>query len=197
MTYADKIPGYTFGTRTVTRSPVSLEELTRLIQTVSLTDEDFANLRRAGEVLTDHLDAVVDSWREAVAATPHLAQYYASSSGVPDDNYKRRVRERFKRWILDVCGRPYDRAWLDYQEEIGRRHSVLAKNGTDGALAVANIPLRYVVAFTAVINDRIRPFLAAGGADATAAEAMHSAWCKAVQLHVALWSRPYVSDVVW
>lgn len=197
MTFADKIPGYTFGTRTVARSPVSLEELTRLIQAVSLTDEDFANLRCAGEVLADRLDAVVDSWREVVAAMPHLAQYYASSSGVPDDNYKARVRERFKRWILDVCGRPYDQAWLDYQEEIGRRHCVLAKNGTDGALAVAHIPLRYVVAFTAVINDRIRPFLAAGGAEATAVEAMHGAWCKAVQLHVALWSRPYVSDAVW
>lgn len=197
MMSADETPGYTFGATTVARSLVSLEELARLIETVSLTDEDFANLRRAGEVLADQLDAVVDSWREVVAATPHLAQYYASPTGVPDDNYKRRVRERFKRWILDVCGRPYDQAWLDYQEEIGRRHSVLAKNVTDGALAVAHIPLRYVVAFTAVINDRIRPFLAVSGAEATAVEAMHSAWCKAVQLHVALWSRPYASDAVW
>ncbi len=50
--------------------------------------------------------------------------------------------------------------------------------------------------FTAVINDRIRLFLAKDAAPEAAA-AMYSAWCKAVLLQVTLWSRPYVAESEW
>jgi len=190
------IGGYDFGTAAVPPSPVSLEELELLLRTVSLSDEDLRWLRRAGEVLADQTGAVVGAWREAIAENPHLACYYGSHSGEADPGYKVSVGERFKQWILDVCLRPYDRAWLDYQHEIGRRHTHLRKNMADDAAALPHIPLRYLIAFTAVINDRIKPFLA-HGSSREEVEAMHSAWCKAVLLHVAVWSRPYVAESDW
>ena len=39
MTGVD-IPGYTYGTEAVAKSPVTLEELAKLEQAVGLTDED-------------------------------------------------------------------------------------------------------------------------------------------------------------
>jgi hypothetical protein len=40
----------------------------------------------------------------------------------------------------------------------------------------------------------MREFLAARGHDAAEVDAMHTAWFKAVVLHVCLWSRPYAPD---
>lgn len=196
MNPTDTLPGYHYGAASVARSPVSLEELELLKRTVALTDDDMAWLRRAGEWLAERTDAVVGAWREAVAANPHLAAYYATAGGVTDPDYKARVGERFKQWILDLCLRPYDQTWLDYQHEIGLRHTHLRKNLADGAATVPHIPLRYIIAFTAVINDRVKPFLEAGSS-AHEADAMYRAWCKAVLLHVTLWSRCYVAEADW
>lgn len=190
------IDGYDYGARSVGHSPVSVEELALLERTVSLTAEDERWLQQAGTVLADQTDAVVASWREVIAANPHLASYYGTREGMADPAYKARVGARFKQWILDVCQRPRNQAWLDYQHEIGLRHTHLRKNQVDRAAALPHIPLRYLIAFTAVINDRIRPFLAKDAAPADA-EAMHSAWCKAVLLQVTLWSRPYVAESEW
>lgn len=188
--------GYDFGSPAIGRSPVSMEALALLERTVALSAEDEHWLKQAGARLTDQTDAVVASWREVIAANPYLAGYYGSREGVTDAGYKARVGERFKQWILDVCQRPRDQAWLDYQHEIGLRHTHLRKNQVDQAAAVPHIPLRYVIAFTAVINERIRPFLARN-ATPEEATAMHAAWCKAVLLQVTLWSRPYVAESAW
>jgi hypothetical protein len=175
MSEAEKqIDGYDFGSAEVPPSPVSLDQLALLLRAVSYTDEDRRWLRRAGAVLADRTDEVVGAWREVMAENPHLSCYYGSRAGAPDPVYKVRVGERFKQWILDVCLRTYDRAWLDYQDEIGRRHTHLRKNMVDQAAALPHIPLRYLIAFTAVINDRIKPFLAKG-ATPQEAEAMHRA----------------------
>ncbi|MFZ2161230.1 MAG: protoglobin domain-containing protein [Sideroxyarcus sp.] len=190
------LDGYDYGAPGVGRSPVTMEELALLERTVSLTAEDERWLQQAGSKLADQTDAIVAAWREVIAANPHLARYYASQEGVADPAYKAKVGARFKQWILDVCQRPRDQAWLDYQHEIGLRHTHLRKNRADQAAALPHIPLRYLIAFTAVINDRIRPFLAKDAAP-DAAAAMYSAWCKAVLLQVTLWSRPYVAESEW
>jgi hypothetical protein len=193
----DTLPGYAYGDPSLPRSPVTMEELARLKQAVGLADDDMAALRRAGQALSAHADAVVDSWRQAVAAVPHLLAAYASADGTIDDRYRARVRERFKRWIDDLCLRPWDQHWLDYQHEIGLRHTHLAKNKADSAAAVSHIPLRYLIAFAATVNERVEPFLAESGAAAEEIEAMHRAWCKATLLSVTLWTRPYVADLAW
>lgn len=190
------LDGYDYGATSIGRSPVTIEELTLLERTVALTAEDEHWLQQAGTKLADQTDAIIAAWREVIAANPHLARYYASQEGVADPAYKAKVGARFKQWILDVCQRPRDQTWLNYQHEIGLRHTHLRKNQTDQAAALPHIPLRYLIAFTAVINDRIRPFLAKD-AEPDDATAMYSAWCKAVLLQVTLWSRPYVAESEW
>src|SRR5215475_8345154 len=127
-----KIAGYTYGTKAVSKSPVSLEELERLKQTVTLSDTDVRHLRLAGDVLEDQTEEVINAWRGIIGNTPHLARYFTAPNGNPDENYKARAKERFKQWILDVCRRPYDQDWLDYQHEIGLRHTHLKKNRRTG-----------------------------------------------------------------
>ncbi|HEV3464754.1 MAG TPA: protoglobin domain-containing protein [Actinomycetes bacterium] len=188
------IPGYTYGTAAVPRSPVSLQELELLKATLLLGTDDLAALRRSGELLASQVEEILDVWYGFVAANPHLLAAFSNAQGQPDQDYLAAVRRRFGRWILDTARAAFDQAWLDYQHEIGLRHTRRKKNRTDGADAADHIPLRYVLALLVPITTTLKPFLAKGGAAPAEVEAMHQAWVKAVLLQVILWSHPYVRE---
>jgi hypothetical protein len=193
MSHTD-IPGYTYGTDTVPRSPVGLDELQLLRATLLLGENDLAALRRSGDLLAPRVEEILDVWYGFVGANPHLLAAFTGPDGQPDQAYLAAVRRRFGRWILDTARAEFDQAWLDYQHEIGLRHHRSGKNRTDGARAADHIPLRYVLALLVPITTTLKPFLAEGGAEAAEVEAMHQAWVKAVLLQVILWSHPYVRD---
>lgn len=188
------IPGYAYGAPSLERSPVTMEELDLLKQTVLFTDDDADALRLAGEVLADQADAVLDVWYGFVASHPHLVTYFSGPDGAPLADYLGRVRARFKQWIFDTCAANYDQAWLDYQHEIGLRHHRTKKNQTDGVESTPLIHFRYLPAFIYPVSYTLKPFLAAKGHDAETVDRMYQAWQKAVILQVILWSYPYVKE---
>lgn len=187
-----QIPGYTYGSEQVARSPLSLEEFEKLKKAVLFAEEDERYLRLAGEVLRDQIEEVLDLWYGFVGSHSHLVYYFTDGKGNALSDYLAAVRKRFGQWIIDTCNRPYDQAWLDYQQEIGLRHHRTKKNQTDGVKSVENIPLRYVIAFIYPITATIKSFLAKKGHSAEEVDKMHQAWFKSVVLQVALWSAPYV-----
>jgi hypothetical protein len=188
------IPGYTYGTDAVARSPVSLQELELLQATLLLGPDDLAALRRSADLLAPRVEEILDVWYGFVGANPHLLAAFSNADGQPDQAYLAAVRRRFGRWILDTARAQFDQAWLDYQHEIGLRHHRSGKNRTDGARAADHIPLRYVLALLVPITTTLKPFLSEGGAAPADVDAMHQAWVKAVLLQVILWSHPYVRD---
>ena len=188
------IAGYSYGDRSLSRSPISVEEFEKLKQTVLFTEEDRKALKMAGEVLEGQLDDILDLWYGFVGSHDFLVAYFAPKAGKPDGDYLARVRERFRQWILDTCRRPYDQAWLDYQFEIALRHHRTKKNATDTTDAVDIIHMRYLTAFVYPITATIEPFLAKSGHSAEEVEKMHQAWFKSVVLQVTLWTYPYVND---
>ncbi|GBC69060.1 hypothetical protein HRbin01_00751 [archaeon HR01] len=186
------IPGYMYGDPSIPKAPITDKELELLKKTVMLGDEDIRYLRMAGEVLKDQVDSILDLWYGWVGSNPHLVYYFGDrKTGQPIGEYLQAVRRRFGQWILDICYRSYDRAWLDYQYEIGLRHSREKKNKTDRVDSVDHIPLRYMIAFIYPITATIKPFLAKKGHSQEDVEKMFNAWFKAVTLTVALWSIPY------
>jgi IS1 family transposase len=192
---AQSIPGYTFGTPEVARSPVTGEDVELLQATLLWSADDDRYLRMAGEVLADQVDDVLELWYGYVGSQAHLVRYFADRDGAPIGPYLERVRARFAQWVRDVCSRPYDDAWRDYQHEIALRHTSAKKNQTDGVESVPEIELRYLIAFIFPITATMRSFLAGRGHAAEDVDGMHAAWFKAVVLHVCLWSQPYASDV--
>ncbi|WP_425258823.1 protoglobin domain-containing protein [Rubrivivax sp. RP6-9] len=188
------IPGYTHATSAVARSPLGDEEFALLKQTVLLGDDDLKQLQLAGEVLADQVEDVLDVWYGFVGGNAHLVHYFSGADGKPNPEYLAGVRRRFGQWIRDTCAARYDRDWLDYQYEIGLRHTSAKKNRTDGvSSAAAAIHLRYLIAFIVPITATIKPFLARKGHAPAQVEAMHAAWFKSVTLQVTLWSMPYVA----
>jgi hypothetical protein len=187
-----EIHGYTYGTAEVAQSPVTLEELARLKVSVGFTAEDERYLRMAGEVLAGQTKQIVEHWRSGIiAGIPNLARHSRALSGDPLPDYLAKSNLRFQQWILDTCLRPYDQDWINYQEEIALRHTSLKKNKTDGVESTPYVPLRDILGFIAVINETIKPYLAAKGHSAAEVDRMHLAWCKSLQLQSALWTRPY------
>jgi hypothetical protein len=189
---AEHIHGYTYGTGEVRPSPVSLRDLENLKVSVGFTEEDQRYLHLAGEVLADQTKALVDHWRNGIiAGIPNLARHSRTPEGEAIPDYLAKSGLRFQQWILDTCLRPYDQDWLDYQQEIALRHTSLKKNKADGVRSTDYVPLRDIIAFIAVMNETIKPYLAAKGHSVEDVGKMHTAWCKSVQMQVALWARPY------
>jgi hypothetical protein len=190
-----QIPGYDYGAAGLSRSPVTVADLDLLKATVLFTGEDAEYLRKAGDILADQVEEVLDVWYGFVASQPHLVEYFADASGKPIEEYLKAVRARFGQWIRDTCLAEYDQKWLDYQHEIALRHTSAKKNRTDRVDArTSQIPLRYMIAFVYAITATMKPFLGKRGHGPEEVEKMHQAWFKAVVLQVALWSQPYARE---
>jgi hypothetical protein len=188
-----QIPGYEYGDPSLPKSPIGLNELELLKQTVLFSDEDRRYLKQASEVLADQVEAVLDLWYGFVGSHPFLLDHFRAQNGQPDAAYLAAVRGRFGQWIRDTCRADYDQKWLDYQQEIALRHTAAKKNQTDHiAGKTREIPLRYIIAFLYPITATMKPFLAKKGHAPEEVAKMHDAWFKAVVLQVALWSQPYV-----
>ena len=78
------IPGYTYGTDAVPRSPVSLDELELIQGTMLLGEDDRAALRRSSNVLAPQVEAILDVWYGFVSANPHLLEAFIGLDGKPD-----------------------------------------------------------------------------------------------------------------
>ena len=189
---AADLPGYSYGAAEIARSSVSLEELAELKVSAGFTDEDERFLRVAGQVLGDQTEQIVHHWRsQIIAAIPNLARHSRTPEGQAIPEYLERSNARFQQWILDTCLRPYDQEWIDYQQEIALRHTAIKKNVADGVRSTPYVPLRDVIAFLGVMNETIKPYLAVKGNSADEVEKMHTAWCKSIQIQLALWIGPY------
>lgn len=187
-----KIPGYSYGAPQVVRLPISIWELDELKISAGFTAEDERYLRLAGEVLSGQTWRVVEHWRsKIIAGIPHLARHSKTPEGNPIPEYVANSDLRFQQWILDTCLRPYDLDWANYQQEIALRHMAARKNKTDGVRSTPYVPFRDILAFVAVMNETIKPYLAAKGDSAAEIERMHQAWCKSMQLQMSLWAAAY------
>jgi hypothetical protein len=189
---SELIPGYSYGSSEVAQSPVSMRELDDLKISAGFTAEDERYLRLAGEVLSDQTRQIVEHWRsKIIASIPNLARHSRTPEGNPIPEYLKNSNLRFEQWILDTCLRTYDRDWANYQHEIALRHTACKKNQTDGIRSTPCVPFSDILAFIAVMNETIKPYLAAKGHCADEVDRMHRAWCKSMQLQMALWVGPY------
>ena len=197
MHSTSNIPGYTYGTREVLASPISIEELRKLEEAAGWSEADAGWLRAAAEILVPQAEAIVDSWRAVIGSQPHLLASFLNAQGEPDEKYKAAVKKRFVQWVSDVCLRAHDQEWLNYQEEIGLRHTPAKKNTTDGGHTPAVVPERYLLVFSAVVITSVRGFLAKSNKPKEELEPMQEAWTRAVLLHITLWSRAYATEGLW
>jgi hypothetical protein len=193
VTGTTSIPGYTYGTGAVPRSPVTLADFELMKKSVLFGDEDVKYLRLSHDVLKDQVEAILDVWYGFVGSNPHLlASFTSTSDGKPLGDYLGAVRKRFGQWILDTARAEYDQKWLDYQHEIGLRHHRTKKNRTDGVRSTDHVPFRDLFLLVFPVTFTLKPFLGKKGHSPEEIEKMYAAWVKSCLLQVTLWSHPYV-----
>jgi hypothetical protein len=189
------IPGYTFGTGAIARSPVTLGDFELMKKSILFDDEDVKYLRLSRGIVADQVEAILDVWYGFVGSQPHLlASFTGPADGKPLGDYLGAVRKRFGQWILDTAAAEYDQRWLDYQHEIGLRHHRAKKNRTDGAASTAIVPFRDLFALIYPVTFTLKPFLASKGHAAGDVEKMYAAWLKSCLLQMTLWTYPYIKD---
>lgn len=190
---AEELPGYDYDSANINHSTVSMSDLDKLKESAGFTAEDERFLRMAGTVLEDQTEQIVLHWRSGIIASiPNLARHSRSENGESLPDYLAKSNLRFRQWILDTCLRPYDQNWLNYQQEIALRHTSRKKNATDGVTSTDHVPYSDIVAFVAVLNETIRPYLAKKGHMENDIARMHAAWQKSLQMQMALWAKPYM-----
>ncbi|HLP64680.1 protoglobin domain-containing protein [Flavobacterium sp.] len=189
------IPGYTYGTSQVAKSPFSLEELKLLQESMLFGEEDLKYLKMSYDILKDQTSDILNVWYGFVGSTPQLVYFFGNkTTGEPEGDYLARVRTRFEMWILQTAEANYDQDWLNYQYEIGLRHYTLKKNKTDNATAVPIVNYRYIPALTIPVTATLKPFLSKKGANNEDVEKMYTAWLKSVLLQTILWGQPYLIE---
>jgi hypothetical protein len=189
------IPGYTYGTGEVAKSPITLKEWEELKKSALFADEDVFYLRLSLDVLADQVDDLLKAWRGIIFLNPHLRAYDENpETGQVDKAYAAAVAKRFGQWVLDTAKAEYDQAWLDYQYEIGLRHHRAKKNQTDHGHTLGHIRARDLIAFSAAIVVPMKPYLAKKGHPAEVVNRMYNAWWKSMILQVTLWTQPYIRE---
>jgi hypothetical protein len=189
------IPGYTYGSNSVAKSPISLEEWETLKKSALFSEEDIVYLKLSYDVLKDQVDHMLQVWRGVIFDHPHLRAYDEDpKTGEVDVDYTRAVGRRFGQWVLDTARAQYDQAWLDYQYEIGLRHHRSKKNQTDHGHTLGHVRARDLIAFAAAIVTPMKPFLSSKSYPPEIVSRMYDAWWKAMILQVTLWSQPYIRE---
>ena len=76
-----KVPnGYTYGTKQVTKSPFTLEDLKLLEQTLLFTDEDVKYLKMSHDILKGQTNDILDVWYGFVGGTPQLLYFFGNKT---------------------------------------------------------------------------------------------------------------------
>jgi hypothetical protein len=193
-TEKQKIPGYTFGTGQVAKSPITMHDWEELQKSALFSEEDVFYLRFSEAVLADQVDDLLTAWRGIIFDHPHLRAYYEDANHKADAEYAAAVRKRFGQWVLDTARAKYDQAWLDYQYEIGLRHHRSKKNQTDNGHTLGHIRARDLVAFCAALVITMKPYLAKKGHPPEVVDRMVDAWWKSMILQATLWMQPYIRE---
>ncbi len=114
-------------------------------------DADRGALREASRVISDHAEQFVHGWRKIIGGHDFLPHWFFGPDQKPDKQYKALVKKRFVRWVTDTVTRQFDQDWLDYQYEIGLRHTPERKNVKDQAQTASVVPLRFLLTFIAPV----------------------------------------------
>lgn len=189
------IPGYTYGSTELKKSPISMDDFTKLKQATLFSDDDVRYLKMSLDILKDQTEQILDVWYGFIGSIPFLLNYFTNPvDGQPNMNYLESVRKRFGQWILDTANAKYDQDWLNYQYEIGLRHHSTKKNSTDNVKSVSIIHIHYIFAVIIPVTTTLRPFLERDGHSRDDVDRMQDAWRKTVLMQVILWSQPYIKE---
>jgi hypothetical protein len=92
------------------RRQAPAEELRHQEQTLGWTGDDAQLLRKHAALFESQAEKMVASWREIIGSQPHLAKWFFTPEGEPDDEYKAAVKCRFIQWVGQCLDRSNKRA---------------------------------------------------------------------------------------
>jgi len=194
--YKAIVPGYTFGQ--VSRAPISEKDLQLMLDSVLWTKEDEDNRKVLGDIFKKHMKEILDAIVNYVGSREYLLYYFKDKSGTTTiTEYVSNSVGRIAQWILDCCYRPLDQKFIDYQYEIGLRHTPLKKGKADNVQTVDLVHARYMVTFIFPFTAALKPFIQKEVEDFVLADKLYHTWFKLVTVCASIYIYPFVKEGWW
>ncbi len=76
------IPGYTYVNAELKKSPVSMDDFSKLKQASLFGDDDVRYLKMSHDILKDQTEQVLDLWYGFAGSTPFLLHYFTNAADV-------------------------------------------------------------------------------------------------------------------
>ncbi len=196
--YKPQIKGYVYGKAEVPKAPISKEELKLLLDSALWTQEDEENRKIIGEVIKENMSDMLNQIVSYFGSRDYLIYYFKDERGeTTETEYVNNTVDRLAQWLLDICFRPIDENFVNYQYLIGIRHTFDGKGKADNVKTIPHIPMRYMITCIFPVTAVIRSFLERKFDDPKIVEKLYDTWFKLQVITTAFFCAHYTKEGWW
>jgi Protoglobin. len=196
--YKQNIPGYIYGKPEVPKAPLTKKDFELLLDSVLWTKEDEENRELLGEIIKENMKEILDKIVSYFGSKEYLIYYFKDRQAQTTiTEYVNNTVDRLAQWLLDICYKPLDENFINYNYLIGIRHTYEGKGKADNVSTVEHIPARYMVTCLFPITVVLKDFIARKVEDPVLTDRLYNTWFKLQVITTALFLIPYTKEGRW
>ena len=196
--YKSNIKGYIYGKPEVPKAKITMQEFQLLLDSALWTKEDEENRKILGEIIKENMNDILNAIVNYFGSKEYLLYYFKDETGTTTiSEYVNNTVDRLAQWLLDICFRPLDESFINYNYLIGLRHTEIGKGKADNVKTIPHIPLRYMVTCIFPVTAVLKSFIAKKIDDPVLVDKLYHTWFKLQVITTALFLIPYTKEGWW
>jgi len=196
--YKSEIKGYIYGKPEVPKAKITIQEFQLMLDSVLWTKEDEENRKILGEIIKENMNDILNAIVNYFGSKEYLLYYFKDKTGTTTvSEYVNNTVDRLAQWLLDLCFRPLDENFINYNYLIGLRHTEIEKGKADNVGTIPHIPLRYMVTCVFPITAVLKSFIEKKVDDPVIVDKLYHTWFKLQVITTALFLIPYTKEGWW
>jgi hypothetical protein len=125
----------------------------------------------------------------------YLLYYFKDKQGQTTiTEYVNNTVDRLAQWLLDICYKPLDEHFINYNYLIGLRHTYEEKGKADKIETIPHIPARYMITCLFPITAVLKNYIAKKVEDPVLTDKLYHTWFKLQVLTTAFFLIPYTKE---
>ncbi|MFZ8848956.1 MAG: protoglobin domain-containing protein [Thermoproteota archaeon] len=196
--YKPSIPGYIYGKPEVPKAPLDKKDFELLLDSLLWTKEDEENRKLLGEIISENMKDLLSDIVSYFGSRDYLLYYFKDKQGQTTiTEYVNNTVDRLAQWLLDICYKPLDEHFINYNYLIGLRHTYEEKGKADKIETIPHIPARYMITCLFPITAVLKNYIAKKVEDPVLTDKLYHTWFKLQVLTTAFFLIPYTKEGRW
>jgi len=196
--YKPQIKGYIYGSQEVPKLKITKQELEQLLDSALWTNEDEENRKILGEIIKENMNEILNKIVSYFGSREYLIYYFKDKQGVTTiTEYVNNTVDRLAQWLLDICFRPIDENFVNYQYLIGIRHTYDGKGKADNIESIQHIPMRYMITCIFSVTSVLKEYIEKKLEDPKLVDRLYNTWFKLQVITTALFCAHYAKEGWW